>query len=105
GGGGGGRGRAGGGGGRAGPPAGVALAAVEHSGVREASEREARRWAGQDETPDPGWLVPLEVDGTGRIRPESVKAALARPDLALVQCQWANHEVGTIQPVAEIVAM
>jgi cysteine desulfurase len=45
------------------------------------------------------------VDRTGRIRPESVAAALARPDLALVQCQWANHEVGTIQPVAEIVAL
>ncbi len=30
-------------------------------------------------------------------------AALARPGLALVHCQWANHEVGTIQPVAEVV--
>jgi cysteine desulfurase len=86
----------------------VALAAVEHSAVRESSEREARRCAGHAGQGDPldrAWLVPLEVDRTGRIRPESVAAALEHPDLALVQCQWVNHEVGTIQPVAEIVAM
>jgi cysteine desulfurase len=32
-----------------------------------------------------------------------VRTALAEPGLALVHCQWANHEVGTIQPVAEVV--
>ncbi len=71
----------------------VALAAVEHSAVREASER----YAGPN-----GWAT-LAVDHTGRLDPESVRAALERPGLALVHCQWANHEVGTIQPVAEIV--
>jgi cysteine desulfurase len=81
-------------------PGRVALAAVEHSAVREASEREARRC---EPTPSP-WLVPLTVDGTGRIEPESVVAAVAQPGLALVHCQWANHEVGTIQPVAAVVA-
>jgi cysteine desulfurase len=44
------------------------------------------------------------VDGTGRIDPDSVTAALVDSDVALVHCQWANHEVGTLQPVAEIVA-
>jgi cysteine desulfurase len=29
----------------------------------------------------------------------------ARPKPALVHCQWANHEVGTVQPVHEIVAL
>src|SRR5262249_45271870 len=88
-------------------PIGVALAAVEHSAVREASEREARRCATES---DPAglttqeWLTTLDVDVTGRIQPESVHAALARPDLALVHCQWANQEVGTLQPVEEIVA-
>jgi cysteine desulfurase len=71
----------------------VALAAVEHSAVREASARYG--------SPD-GWIV-LPVDRTGRLDPESVRAVLARPGLALVHCQWANHEVGTIQPVAEVV--
>ncbi len=74
-----------------GPP--VALAAVEHSAVREASERHR----------GPDGCVVLPVDGTGRVDPESVRAALARPGLALVHCQWANHEVGTIQPVTEVV--
>ncbi len=79
----------------AGPAGGprVALAAVEHSAVREASER----YAGSD-----GWAI-LPVDHTGRLDPESVRAALGRPGLGLVHCQWANHEVGTIQPVAEVV--
>jgi cysteine desulfurase len=71
----------------------VALAAVEHSAVREASER----YAGPD------GLTILAVDRTGRIDPDSVRAALADPGVALVHCQWANHEVGTIQPVAEVV--
>jgi cysteine desulfurase len=87
------------------PPAGVALAAVEHSAVREASEREARRCVARSEGADPGWLRPLAVDRTGRIELESVEAALRQPGMALVHCQWANHEVGTIQPVAEIVAL
>jgi cysteine desulfurase len=71
----------------------VALAAVEHSAVREASERYA----------EPDGLTALAVDGTGRIDLGSVRAALADPAVALVHCQWANHEVGTIQPVAEVV--
>ncbi len=72
----------------------VALAAIEHSAVREASER----YAG------PEGLTILTVDRTGRLDLGSVRAALSEPGLALVQCQWANHEVGTIQPVAEVVS-
>lgn len=76
----------------------VACAAVEHSAVRAASERLAR-------------VVDVPVDGTGRLSAEGVEEALERclaetgrlPDL--VHCQWANHEVGTVQPVAEVVAV
>jgi cysteine desulfurase len=84
----------------------VAVAPVEHSAVREASEREATacRWAERAGPAGPAWLAALEVDGTGRIEPASVSAALVDADVALVHCQWANHEVGTIQSVAEIVA-
>ncbi len=78
-------------------PGPVALAAVEHSSVRDASSRL-------------GPVVAIAVDFAGRIEPAAVDEALARcrndhgrlP--ALVHCQWANHEVGTLQPVAAVVA-
>ena len=43
--------------------------------------------------------------GPGRPHPAGSPCGLPSPTrlLALVHCQWANHEVGTIQPVAEIV--
>jgi cysteine desulfurase len=49
----------------------------------------------------------LEVDAQGRVRPETVRAAIeADPaSVALVSVMWANNEVGTVQPVAEIVAV
>ncbi len=48
----------------------------------------------------------IEVDDLGRIRLDALDAALAvgGDDVALVTAIWANNEVGTIQPVAEIVA-
>ncbi len=82
----------------AGDPGPVALAAVEHSSVREASARLGPV------------VVPIAVDGFGRIEPGAVDDALARCRRghgrlpSLVHCQWANHEVGTVQPVAAVVA-
>lgn len=67
----------------------VVAAAVEHSAVREWAQR-----AG-------GGVVEPAVDGTGRIDPEAVGAAVA--GAALVHVQWGNHEVGTLQPVREVV--
>jgi len=51
-------------------------------------------------------LTWLDVDHLGRVHPETVRAAIeADPDsVALVSVMWANNEVGTVQPVAEIVA-
>lgn len=46
----------------------------------------------------------LPVDGFGRIDPSQVAAAL-RDDTALVTLMYANNEVGTIQPIAEIGAL
>ena len=53
----------------------------------------------------------IEVDSLGRIRLDALEAALARgvstgstSEVALVTALWANNEVGTLQPVAEIVA-
>ncbi|CAN5444170.1 cysteine desulfurase family protein [soil metagenome] len=66
------------------------VTAVEHSAVRFAAERA-------------GAVTVVPVDRHGRVDPEAVLDAI-RPDTAAVHVQWGNHEVGTIQPVAEVVA-
>ncbi len=71
------------------PDGAVVCAAVEHSAVRDASARHR--------------LVPPPVDGVGRIDVDALFASLP-PGAALVHCQWGNHEVGTLQPVEEVVA-
>ena len=43
----------------------------------------------------------LDVHENGIIRPEDVAAAI-RPDTCLVTIMYANNEIGTIQPIAEI---
>jgi cysteine desulfurase len=49
----------------------------------------------------------IDVDAVGRLSLESLEQALARDpgDIALVTALWANNEVGTLQPVAEIVRL
>jgi cysteine desulfurase len=69
----------------------VVLSAVEHSAVRDASARSAAR------------VSVVGVDGEGRISADEMLSVLG-PDTALVHCQWANHEVGTLQPVSDVVA-
>jgi len=66
------------------------LAAVEHSAVRLAAEAH-------------GEVTVVGVDRLGRVDPDELLGAV-RPDTALVHLQWGNHEVGTRQPVAEVVA-
>ena len=76
------------------PGAPIICADVEHSCVREAAARCAS-------------VLPLEVDGTGRIDLAHLRALLSANSAdppALVNCQWCNHEVGTLQPVTEVVA-
>ena len=46
----------------------------------------------------------IPVDSLGRIDLVALEAALG-PDVALVTTLWSNNEVGTVQPVAEIVAL
>ena len=73
-------------------PAGAFVAAaVEHSAVRDASSR-----SGEVRVP--------AVDGLGRIDVDAVRAATTG-EVALVHCQWANHEVGTAQPVEAVVEL
>ena len=79
----------------------VVASAVEHSSVLHAAgwaaERTARRGAGQGVQPV---LVP--VDRLGRVDVDALTAAASGDGIAAVAVQAANHEVGTLQPVAEI---
>ena len=49
----------------------------------------------------------VEPDPLGRIDPARVREAIEQDpaDVALVSVMWANNEVGTVQPVAEITAV
>jgi cysteine desulfurase len=49
----------------------------------------------------------LPVDDQGRLDTDALAARIARdPDtVALVSVMWANNEVGTIQPITEVVAL
>ena len=65
--------------------------AIEHSAVRLAAGRH-------------GEVTIVPVDRLGRVAVEDLVAAVRPGETALVHVQWGNHEVGTIQPVAEAVA-
>jgi cysteine desulfurase len=71
----------------------------EHHATLDAVE-----WLARHEGARVDWI---ELDAEGRIRLDALAAALAvDPDeVALVTALWANNEVGTLQPVAEIVEL
>jgi cysteine desulfurase len=64
------------------------LAGVEHSAVRKAAEAH-------------GEVTVVGVDALGRVRPDALLGAV-RSDTALVHIQIGNHEVSTVQPVADV---
>ncbi|MEU9341202.1 aminotransferase class V-fold PLP-dependent enzyme [Streptomyces sp. NPDC048278] len=68
------------------------VSAVEHSSVLHSAE--------VFET-EGGAVAQVPVGRTGAVEVGSYEAAL-RPDTALACLQSANHEVGTVQPVAEV---
>ncbi len=72
------------------------VSAVEHHAVLEAAE-----WLVAHEGAE---LVRLSVDPYGRVRPDTLRAALrtGAERTALVSVMWANNEVGTVNPVAEL---
>ena len=67
----------------------IVVPAVEHSAVRETAARHDATVVG--------------VDGLGRVDVGALLDAI-RPGTALVHVQWGNHEVGTVQPVVDVVA-
>ncbi|GAA4957621.1 MULTISPECIES: cysteine desulfurase/sulfurtransferase TusA family protein [Streptomyces] len=68
------------------------VSAVEHSSVLHAAE--VHQAGG-------GAVTEVAVDRTGAVSPSGYADAL-RPDTALACLQSANHEVGTVQPVAGV---
>ena len=71
----------------------LVVSQVEHEAVLETA-RDLRR---------DGWeLTELEVDSRGMVDPERLRDAL-RPDTRLVSVMLANNEVGTVEPVRELV--
>ncbi len=73
--------------------------AVEHHAVLDAVE-----WLAAHEGALVTWLP---VDADGAVDPDAVRAELAlhAEETALVTVMWANNEVGTVNPIAEIAAI
>jgi cysteine desulfurase len=77
----------------------ILCSAIEHPAVLDTVE-----WLEKHEGAEVCWLP---VDGQGVVRLDALRAELARDprSIALVTVMWANNEVGTIQPIAEIVEL
>jgi cysteine desulfurase len=76
----------------------VLVSAIEHHAVLDSAG-----WLAEHE----GATVELlDVDAEGRVRPETLRAALAAAPgtVALVSVMWANNEVGTVNPIRELAA-
>jgi cysteine desulfurase len=73
------------------------VSSVEHHAVMDAAG-----WLAAAQGAKVEWMP---VDARGRVEVPALRAALARdPDsVALVSVMWANNEVGTLQPIGEIV--
>lgn len=69
----------------------MVVPAIEHSAVRAAVEM----YSGMEPTI-------VGVDSSGRIDPTELLAAI-RDDTVLVNIQWGNHEVGTVQPIEAVI--
>ncbi|TDB89727.1 cysteine desulfurase [Actinomadura sp. KC216] len=81
----------------------VLASAVEHHAVLDAVQ-----WLADHEGARIAWIP---VDAAGRVLPEALRDALADSgdgdggDVALASVMWANNEVGTVQPIAELSAV
>jgi len=74
----------------------ILLSTVEHHAVLDSA-----LWLAAHEGAEIEWL---RVDEAGRVSVDALAAAIAAdPDsVALVSVMWANNEVGTVQPVAQL---
>jgi cysteine desulfurase len=74
----------------------VLVTAVEHHAVLDSAQ-----WLASHEGAQVSWLP---VDETALLSPETLRAAIdADPGaVAVISVMWANNEVGTIQPIADL---
>jgi cysteine desulfurase len=77
----------------------VLTTSVEHHAVLDSV-----RWLEDTQGAEAVWLG---VDVDGGVRPEALRAAVSRTadHVAVVSVMWANNEVGTVQPIAELAAV
>lgn len=77
----------------------IILSAIEHHAVTDAAE-----WLEAHEGAQLTWVQP---DAQGYISPQAIAQAVGQqPEtVALISLMWANNEVGTIQPVAQVAAL
>jgi cysteine desulfurase len=77
----------------------VLVSSIEHHAVLDSAQ-----WLADHEGAE---VELLEVDDVGRVRTETLRAALAHePErVALVSVMWANNEVGTVNPIRELAAI
>ncbi len=77
----------------------VLTTSVEHHAVLDSV-----RWLEDTQGAEPVWLG---VDVEGAVCPDALRAAVSRAagQVAVVSVMWANNEVGTVQPVAELAAV
>ena len=82
-----------------GPRRQVLTTSVEHHAVLDSV-----RWLEETQGAEAIWLG---VDTNGGVRPEALRSAISRSadQLAVISVMWANNEVGTVQPVAELAAV
>lgn len=78
---------------------GVLASAVEHHAVLDPVQ-----WLADHEQAKVHWLA---VDAVGRVDVGALAERLAQDatDIALCTVMWANNEVGTVQPIADIAAL
>ncbi|HEX6872720.1 MAG TPA: cysteine desulfurase family protein [Micromonosporaceae bacterium] len=77
----------------------VLATAAEHHAVLDAVQ-----WLGRSAGATVTWLP---VDGAGRVRTDALREELDRhaDEVAVITAMWANNEVGTVQPVAELATL
>jgi cysteine desulfurase len=77
----------------------VLVSTVEHHAVLDVV-----RWLAEHENAELSWL---EVDASGTVAPAVLRAAIGDDpeSVALITVMWANNEVGTVEPIADLAAI
>jgi cysteine desulfurase len=77
----------------------ILCSTIEHHAVLDTVQ-----WLQDHEGADIGWI---DVDAQGLLRLDQLRAEIERDPsaVAVVTAMWANNEVGTVQPIADVVAL